>query len=99
MFLIAWLLVLLPAAIALWSFAAFVLQIGRSLRLLFATAIPGLAVTCLFFVQYWATRTPPAEPGWDIFYGIVCILSGALTVIVTLPVFLVAEARFGRRAS
>lgn len=98
MVLIAWLSVLVPAAVALWSFAAFVLRGGQALRFLFCTAVPAIAVTCLFFVQYWATRTPPAEPGWDIFYAIVCVVSGAATMIVTLPVFFIAEARYSRRA-
>ena len=98
MFLIAWLLVLVPAAIALWCIAAFVLHTGQTARLLFSTAVPAMAVTCLFFVQYWTTRTPPPEPGWDIFYGVVCLLSGCATLIVTLPVYFIVERSFGRRA-
>jgi hypothetical protein len=96
MFLLAWLAVLIPAAIALWCFAAYVLNGTRPVRLLVATMVPAAAVACLFFVQYWTTRTPPPEPGWDIFYAIVSMVSGAATLIVTLPVVFIAEARFGR---
>jgi hypothetical protein len=98
MFVLAWLLVLIPAAVALWCFAAFVLNGGQIVRLLFCAGVPAIAVICLFFVQYWMSRTPPAEPGWDIFYALVCLCSGAATMIVTLPVFFIAEARFARRA-
>jgi hypothetical protein len=95
---LAWLLVLVPAAVALWCFAAFVLNGPQIVRLFFCAGVPAISVTCLFFVQYWMSRTPPAEPGWDIFYALICLVSGAATMIVTLPVFFVAEARLGRRA-
>jgi chromate transport protein ChrA len=96
--LIAWLLVLVPAAIALWCFAAFVLHAGAAVRVLVATLVPAVAVACLFFAQYWSSRTPPAEPGWDIFFAIFCIISGATTTLVTLPVAWIAERRFGSYA-
>ena len=96
--LLAWLAVLVPSAIALWCIAAFVLHAEKAVRMCVATLVPALAVICLFFAQYWTARTPPAEPGWDIFFGIFFILSGAATVIVTLPVVYIAESRFGSRA-
>lgn len=96
MFMLAWMAVLVPAAVALWCFAAFVLKGARSVRMLFATMVPAAGVACLFFAQYWTTRTPPAEPGWDVFYAVVSVVSGAATIIVTLPAVLIAESRFGR---
>jgi hypothetical protein len=50
----------------------------------------------LFFAQYWATRKPPAEPGWDIFYAVLILVSGAATINITLPAVLIAERVFGR---
>jgi hypothetical protein len=96
MLLLAWIAVLAPAALALWGFAAFVLKGTRSVRLLVGTMIPAAAVVCLFFAQYWATRKPPAEPGWDIFYAVLILVSGAATIIITLPAVLIAERVFGR---
>jgi hypothetical protein len=96
MFLIAWLAVLVAAASALWLLAAFVLRAGRGTRLILSAFVPAGAVVCLFFAQYWTGRTPPAEPGWDIFYAVACFISGVATLIVTVPVFHIAERRFGQ---
>lgn len=96
MLLIAWLLVLVPAAIALWCVAA-LLRAGRTVRLLMSAGIPAVAVAALFFIQYWNTRTPPAEPGWDMFYAIVSIVAGASTTIVTFPVCFLVEKSFDSR--
>lgn len=98
MLVVAWLLVLVPAAICLWCFAAFILHGGPSLRLFFCAAVPAIAFSILFFIQYWSTRRPPTEPGWDLFYAIVSVVSGAVTMIITLPVFFIFEAWLGRRA-
>ncbi len=95
---LAWILVLVPAAAILWSLATFALKLPRHVRFLICALVPAAAVAGLFFVQYWMARTPPAEPGWDIFYALASLVGGAATMIVTLPMFAVAERLFGGRA-
>ena len=94
----AWLAVLVPSAVVLWCFEAFVLRRRRMVRLMTTTLVPAIVVTVFFYADYWSTRTPPAEPGWDIFYAFLCFFAGIFTLVVTVPVWFVAEQALGKRA-
>ena len=95
---LAWLLVLVPASFALWCLAAFVFRAGKTARAIAAVVIPAMGVGLFLYADYWSTRTPPAEPGWDIFNALFCLVAGAFTIIATGPVLLLAERFLGKRA-
>ena len=95
---LAWLLVLVPSAFALWCFAAFVLRWRQIARLIAAALVPAVGIAIFLYADYWSTRTPPAEPGWDIFNAIFCVIAGAFTIVATVPTWLLAEHFLGKRA-
>ena len=88
---IAWLFVLVPASLALWFLATFGFRCNQAGRLFAATFLPAILVTGYLYFDYWTKRAPPPEPGWDIFYALACIVAGAATIIVTFPVWILAE--------
>ena len=96
---LAWLALLVPFAIAAWAVAAFVLHRGRSGRFLAAVVLPAVAIGCFLYADYWTKRIPPAEPGWDIFNALACLVAAGATGIVTLPVWLIAERSLRSRAN
>jgi len=98
-FFLAWLLVLAPAAFASWCFAGFVLRYRESGRLLATSLMPAVVVSCYLYADYWSKRSGSAEPGWDIFFALMCFIAGASTTVVTLPVYWIAERALGGRAA
>ena len=96
-FLLAWLLV--PAAFASWCVAGFVLLWREHGRLLATVLVPAVAVGFYLYADYWGKRVAPAEPGWDVFFALVCLFTGAFTVMATLPVYWIAERTLGGRAA
>jgi hypothetical protein len=98
-FVTVWLLVLVPAAFACWCFAGFVLRWREQGRLLATTMVPAVAAAFYLYADYWTKRIAPAEPGWDIFFALVCFFTGAFTVVASLPVYFLAERSLGGRAA
>ncbi|MDQ3078965.1 MAG: hypothetical protein M3R03_03080 [Pseudomonadota bacterium] len=98
-FFIAWALVLVPAAFAAWCFAGFLLRYREPGRLLVTAIVPAVTVSCYLYADYWNQRLASAELGWDIFFALVCFVAGASTLVVTLPVYWIAERAFGGRAA
>jgi hypothetical protein len=96
---LAWLALLVPFAVAAWSVAAFILRRGPTGRFLAAVVVPAVAIGCFLYADYWAKRVPPAEPGWDIFNALACLVAAGATGIVTFPVWLIAERFLRRRAN
>lgn len=95
---LAWLAVLVPGVFILWCFAAFVLRCSRGVRLVVVTLVPILFVAGFLYIDYWAKRTPPAEPGWDIFFALTSVVAGVVTSLATIPTVWLAEKFLGERA-
>ena len=96
---LAWLGVLVPATLALWCIAAFAFRARPHARRMVSTAFPAVFTAAFLFIGYCNSRTPPPEPGWDIFYAIASLVAGFFTLLVTIPVVWFAEWLFARRGS
>ncbi len=95
----AWFAALALGAFVSWCLAAFGFGLRESGRLIAATLTPGASAGVYLFSEYWVKRVATTEPGWDVIFALMSIIAGTCTLVITLPVYVVAETQLGGRAS
>jgi hypothetical protein len=82
----------------LWAAAAFVFRMRKVMRFMISVGVPALFVTVWMWLPTVIGPAAQDETGWIVFYSIVSFMLGAVSAVMLLPVWYVAERKLGCRA-
>ena len=86
-------------AVAAWFTAAFILRWQHDARCAATVLSPAAVATGIALKSFFGARGfSSEEAGWNTIFCILSLFIGAFASMVTLPVWLVLEQRFGWRA-